>query len=241
VAPLVAIARHLLERGGEDRVTFIYGNRSEDSVILREEVDALAADGRASVEHVLSRPTGDWQGTRGRLDAALLAARWEGFADHRPLSAFLCGPEEFMDAAEEFLVGRGVDLNDIRKESFDLVLNDSESDGSEDLLVPSGAEDPAHEGGAHVVAVVGGEEYGADVEPDEPLLAALLRAEADVPFSCQEGTCASCIVKLAEGTVRVRPGVLQTLRPDDLDQGVVLACLSRARSGSVRIDFDDIF
>ncbi|TCK21319.1 ferredoxin--NADP reductase [Pseudonocardia endophytica] len=242
VAPLVAIARHVLDGGGDDRITFLYGNRTEDGIILREEVDALATHPRVQVRHVLSRPGEDWIGDRGRVDPAYLKGLWESLADPRPLSVFLCGPEEFMTAAEEFLVERGVDINDIRKESFDLVLNDSDDDGADDLLVPDDAADGTEEPvAARVIAVVGGEEYEAETEADEPLLSALLRSGADVPFSCQEGTCASCIVKLAEGKVRIRPGVLQTLRPDDLQEGVVLACLSRARTDRVRIDFDDIF
>ncbi|GLZ50134.1 3-ketosteroid-9-alpha-monooxygenase, ferredoxin reductase component [Actinomycetospora sp. NBRC 106375] len=241
VAPLVAIARHVLDRDLDDRVSFVYGNRTEDSIILREEVDGLAADPRAHVEHVLSRAGEDWAGRHGRVDADLLAALWDSLAGPRPMSVFLCGPEEFMSAAEEFLVARGVDLNDIRKESFDLVLNDdADADGSDDLVVPGTGGDGADPGSARIVAVVGGEEYEADTEPDEPLLSALLRHDADVPFSCQEGTCASCIVKLADGRVRVRPGVLETLRPDDLEEGLVLACLSRPMSEHVRIDFDDI-
>jgi hypothetical protein len=47
-------------------------------------------------------------------------------------------------------------------------------------------------------------------------------------------------VKLTDGQVGVRPGVLQTLRPADLKEGMILACLSRARSARVRIDYDDI-
>lgn len=245
IVPLQAIARHAVSQRTGDRVTLVYGNRTEDSIILRAEVNALAEQG-ATVEHVLSRPPEGWSARAGHVDPAYLADRWTDLSsrtDHAgsgaalPWSVYLCGPEEFMTAAEEFLTRRGVDLDDIRKESFDLVLNDD--DGEPDLLVPEDAPgEPAE--CETLTAVVGGEEITVTPEENEPLLSALLRVSEDVPFSCQEGTCASCIVKLAEGQVGVRPGVLQTLRPGDLKDGLILACLSRARTASVHIDFDDI-
>jgi ferredoxin-NADP reductase len=250
IVPLLAIGRQVTSEQAGHRVTLAYGNRTPDSIILNAEVDALVPAG-ATVEHVLSRPPQGWSGRAGHVDPAYLADRWTDLSsqtDHAgsaasalPLSVYICGPESFMSAAEEFLTERGVPADDIRKESFDLVLNDD--DGEPDLLVPA---EPA-DGDAEPVpcalltAVVGGERIEVTPEPGEPLLTALLRVSDDVPFSCQEGTCSSCLVKLREGQVGVRPGVLKTLHQSDLDEGIILACLSRARTASVDIDFDDIF
>ncbi|MEW2550083.1 ferredoxin--NADP reductase [Streptomyces sp. NPDC047002] len=239
IVPLLAIARDALHSGAGHRVTLVYGNRHTDSVMLREEVEALAADG-AVVEHVLSRPDPSWTGARGRVDPAYLESRWAQWTAEcgLPVSAYLCGPEAFMSDAEEFLTAHGVGIDDIRKESFDLVLDD---DGDEaDLLVPGDAPAAEPEPCTLLTAVLGGENIEVTPEPGEPLLSALLRVSDDVPFSCQEGTCSSCIVKLTEGQVGVRPGVTKTLRPADLEEGLILACLSRARTESVHIDFDDI-
>lgn len=239
IVPLLAIARHVLSLDAGHQVTLAYGNRYPDSVMLREEVDALARRQDASVEHVLSRPDDDWRGERGHVDASFLERRWQDWTrPGLPVSAFLCGPEAFMDTAEEFLVERGVDLNDIRKESFALVLNDDESEP--DLPVPADYPLDGPEECSSITAVVGGEDIEVMPEPGEPILSALLRVSDDVPFSCQEGTCASCIVRLTKGQVGLRPGVLQTLRPDDLEEGIILACLARPRTESVSINFDDI-
>jgi len=241
IVPLAAIARHVRHRARADgidhRVTLLYGNRHEDTIILRGEVDDLAAQG-VHVEHVLSRPPAGWTGATGHVDPGFLESRWDGLADERPLSVFLCGPEDFMDAAEKWLVERGVPLDDIRKESFDLVLNDDDSEPA--MVVPAEAADDEEEDCFLLTAMLGGEEIEVTPEPGERLLSALLRVSEDVPFSCQEGTCSSCIVRLTDGSVAVRPHVLQTLRPGDLGEGLILACLSQARTESVRIDFDDI-
>ncbi len=242
IAPLIAIARHVLGANSGNRVTVAYGNRSVETIILRAEVDSIVESSHAIVEHVLSRPGPGWSGATGHVDPEYLSRRWEAWnRSALPVAAFLCGPEEFMTAAEKFLLERGIAINDIRSESFDLVLNeDDDDDGATDLVIPKSAELIEPQPCSILIAIVGGEEIECVPKDNEPLLSALLRAGADVPFSCQEGTCSSCIVKLREGRVRVRPGVLQTLRPSDLDEGLVLACLSRALTSTVKIDFDDL-
>jgi ferredoxin-NADP reductase len=238
IVPLLAIGRHALSQDRGHRVTLAYGNRHPESIILRGDVDALAPAG-ATVEHVLSRPPQQWPGYGGHVDPEYLAERWfDWTSGPLPISVFLCGPEDFMSAAEKFLVEQGVDVNDIRKESFDLVLNDDDSEP--DLLVPQDYDLDEPEDCFMLTAVLGGAVIEVTPEPGEPLLTALLRVSDDVPFSCQEGTCSSCIVKLVDGQVGIRPGVLQTLRPADLEEGLILACLSRARTESIRIDFDDV-
>lgn len=238
IVPLQAIARDALSGGSGDRVTLAYGNRHEESIILRKEVDRLVEIG-ATVEHVLSRPPGEWSGATGHVDHDFLQRRWSDWFDGTgPDVAYLCGPEKFMLAAEEQLIASGMNVNDIRKESFDLVLNDDEDEP--DVLVPAADGDEEPQECVMLTAVLGGDEIEVTPEPGEALLTALLRVSDDVPFSCQEGTCSSCIVKLVEGRVGVRPGVLQTLRPADLDEGLILACLSRARTEAVRIDFDSV-
>lgn len=243
IAPILSIGRWLLECGKDHKVTLVYGNKTPDSVILADEIAELAAahPDHCFVEHVMSRVDDDWQGAKGRIDRSYIQGRfpdWDDRSGDLPMIFYMCGPEGFMDAAESVLQEFGVPLKSIHRESFDMILED---DGDEPGLEVAAAEAAGEEGETtRIVAIVGGEEYEADWREGEDILAALLRVEADVPFSCQEGTCSSCISKLTEGSVEVRPGVLQTLRQDDLDEGLTLACLSRPKTKSVRIDFDEI-
>jgi ferredoxin-NADP reductase len=241
IVPLYAIARHLAHQrdssGVDHRATLMYGNRSYGSIIMREEVDALTRLD-VDVRHVLSRPPQGWVGAVGHVDAEYLESCWEALVGGGPaLMVYLCGPEGFMAAAESWFLDHGAPIDDIRKESFDLVLNDDV--GEPDLLVPPEQDGDADECSL-LTAAIGGREIEVTPEPGERLLSALLRVTDDVPFSCQEGTCSSCIVRLTEGGVGLRPQVLQTLRPADLDEGLVLACLATARTRRVRIDFDNI-
>jgi ferredoxin-NADP reductase len=242
IAPLFSIARHVLSENVGHRVTIAYGNRSCDSIILADELNELVKNfaDRCTLEHVLSRAEASWSGRRGHVDPAYLAERFDTWhaLSPLPMAVYICGPDSFMNSTEQFFVDRGLALEKIRKESFDLVLND---DGGEpDLLVTASNATEEAVASARIFAVVSGEEVEVESEAGEPILAALLRSGADVPFSCQEGTCSSCITKLKEGAVHIRPGALKTLRQADLDEGLILACLSRPASPVVRVDFEDL-
>jgi len=238
VAPMIPIARALLDSKLRHKITFACGNRSETDIMLRGDIDALAAHPDVTVEHVISRDE-SWPGARGRIDRAYLQAQLPAWTERcgSPMLAYLCGPEAFMDAAESALMCFGLDRNNIRMESFDLVLND-EDDGE---ALPLTCDNPGEAGPCETItAVVTGEEIEVVPEEGETILDALVRVDADVPFSCQEGTCSSCISKLTAGAAEVRPSVLKTLREDDLEEGLTLACLTRPTARHVRIDFDEI-
>ncbi len=242
IAPILPIGRWLLECGQGHRVTFVYGSRIPDAVILGDELAELVASHpeTCTAEHLMSRADEGWSGTRGRINRAYIEGRfavWES-SSALPIVVYMCGPEGFMDTAESTFQTLGIPLEQIHRESFDMVLSD---DDGEPGLTVTGTTDPGEEGTtSRIVAVVGGEEYEADWEEGEDILSALIRAKADVPYSCQEGTCSSCIAKLTEGRVEVRPGVLRSMRQSDLDEGLTLACLSRPRTRNIRIDFDEI-
>jgi ferredoxin-NADP reductase len=240
IAPMVPIARQLLASDPRHKVTLAYGNRTADDIILEAEVRDLSRQyPNCTVEIILSRADPDWSGPTGHIDPSFLARHhigWAAQAPQLPITVYLCGPEPFMDAAESFYMAQGVALADIRRESFSIALDDDEPP-----ITVRGPVDVGIEGaGERIVAVVGNTEYAADVHADESILAALLRCGADVPHSCQEGTCSSCISKLTEGSVQVHAGVLKTLRQADLEEGLLLACLARPTTKAVRIDFDNI-
>ncbi len=243
IAPILSIVRWLLENEEDHKVTLVYGNRTPESVILATEVEELEGryPDRCFVEHIMSRANSDWLGATGRIDRSYIQKRfpdWDDRSNDLPTIFYMCGPEGFMDAAESTFQEFGIPLKHIHRESFDMILED---DGEEPGLEVNGTESVDEVGETtKIVVVVGGEEYEASWKKGEDILSALLRAEADVPFSCQEGTCSSCISKLTVGQIEARPGVLQTLRQEDLDEGLTLACLSKPKTKNIRIDFDEI-
>ncbi len=69
---------------------------------------------------------------------------------------------------------------------------------------------------------------------DESILSVLLRNGLDMPYTCQLGTCGSCVVPLLAGVPDHRDKVLS----DELKAGnkLIALCVSRAQSDALLID-----
>lgn len=78
-----------------------------------------------------------------------------------------------------------------------------------------------------------------DARADETLLTAALRQGIMLPYSCRNGTCASCKCRLVEGEVEYPFNPPAALNPDELADGAVLACQAVAR-GDLTIQADEI-
>jgi 3-ketosteroid 9alpha-monooxygenase subunit B len=67
------------------------------------------------------------------------------------------------------------------------------------------------------------------------LVDALLDAGIDVPHSCREGRCGSCVCTVVSGEVDMAPN--DVLEPADRQAGLILACQARPVSDAVHIEF----
>jgi ferredoxin len=68
--------------------------------------------------------------------------------------------------------------------------------------------------------------------PDETLVAAAARAGIELPTSCRNGTCRTCMCQVRCGEVAYRiqwPGLL----PEEKDDGWILPCIAYPRSDLV--------
>ena len=70
----------------------------------------------------------------------------------------------------------------------------------------------------------------------EKLLDVLVAKGIDAPFSCREGHCGACATTLVSGEVDMETN--DVLEPEDLEEGLILACQSRPKSDSVEVSYD---
>jgi 3-ketosteroid 9alpha-monooxygenase subunit B len=70
----------------------------------------------------------------------------------------------------------------------------------------------------------------------EKLLDVLLADGIEAPYSCQEGHCGACATTLVSGEVEMETN--DVLEPDDLAEGLILACQSRPASDAVEVTYD---
>lgn len=117
IAPLLGILRQLHLENDPRPTLLAYGNRRQEQIVFRDELDTLAEFHRTSVIYALYEPPGDWEGHRGMLDADFFRDRFSD-PDMRSWLYVICGPPAMMDAAETALIGLGVPASQILCERF---------------------------------------------------------------------------------------------------------------------------
>ncbi|KAF9884796.1 hypothetical protein FE257_001212 [Aspergillus nanangensis] len=93
------IARILLTEGDETKIRVVDANKTEDDILMREELDAFAREhpGQIEVAHVLSHPGEGWKGERGLVNGEILHRC--AFAPDEKSIALLCGPPAMIQKA----------------------------------------------------------------------------------------------------------------------------------------------
>ena len=120
---------------------------------------------------------------------------------------YVCGPQGFMDAVLNAGRAAGWPEERLHREYFAAAPVDHTNDGSFELEIASSGK---------VIKVL----------PDQTALAALHAAGIDIPMSCEQGVCGTCLTRVKAGTPDHRD---QYLEPDEQaasDQ--FLPCCSRA-------------
>ncbi|HYO00724.1 MAG TPA: ferredoxin--NADP reductase [Mycobacterium sp.] len=221
ITPMMAILKSALSEGS-GRVTLVYANRDEKSVIFAATLRELAAEypDRFTVVH--------WIETVQGLPSSAALGNLVGPYVER--EAFICGPGPFMTAAEEALMAEGAAPARIHIEVFKSL----ESDPFAAIVVE---EDDGEEGPATAVVTLDGETQEIRWPRHAKLLDVLLDKGLDAPFSCREGHCGACAVLVKSGKVDM--DVNDVLEASDLDEGLILACQAKPASDSVEVTYDE--
>jgi len=112
IAPLLGILRELRLAGDSRKVRLVYGNRTREQILYREELSG------EDVIHVLSEPPEDWQGETGLIDGVLLDRVLSPDQVQEWLFV-VCGPSGMMDVVEDHLIARGTPSGRILSERFE--------------------------------------------------------------------------------------------------------------------------
>ncbi|WP_027996465.1 ferredoxin--NADP reductase [Simplicispira psychrophila] len=227
ITPVFAILRSVLARG-EGRITLLYANRDEKSVIFKNELKALAEahPSRLTVIHWLDSV----QGVPSVAQLAELARH------HRAAQAFICGPGPYMDAAVAALQAMEMPSERIHVERF-ASLPDEETLAAATAIAQAAPPLPGAVESAVVEVLLDGETHTLHCSGTETLLEAALKAGLKAPYSCQAGMCASCMCQVVEGSVHLRHN--DVLDKKDLAKAWTLACQAVPTSERLRIKFPE--
>ncbi len=234
ITPLFSMLKSILHVEPNSRIWLIYGNRTENSIIYKQHLDAMAQvyAKRLQITHVLSQPTANWTGLTGRVNQHTLTRLLENvpITELQGADFYLCGPDGLMDETRRALAVLGVTSERVHKESF--------LTAPAETHVGEVTEEPEGEGSGtpEVTVLYEGTEYKFAVGPHQTILEAALDLDIDLPYSCQAGMCTACLGKCVSGKVTLDEE--DGLTDAELKAGYLLTCVAHPVGSGVVIEID---
>lgn len=234
ITPVLSLIKTALATESQSTFTLIYGNQYVQSVIFKEEIEALKNRymNRLQVVHILSRERMESDLNYGRIDTEKCNLLWNTLLSHsNPDQFFVCGPEEMILSVKDFLLSKNIPSSHIH---FELFTSNTSSDKKTEYK-------EAHKADAgkmcKLTIKVDDRSFDLDLAYDgDTILDAALKHGADLPFACKGGVCCTCRAKVMEGKVDME--VNYALEEEEVEQGFVLTCQAHPTSDRVIIDFD---
>ena len=225
ITPLMSAIRYLTDQSWPGEIFLIYACARLEDLIFREELEYLRhRHPKLHFTIVLSKEDSPaWSGPRGFVTKELLQSTVPDLPRRR---VHLCGPPPMMEAVKAALAAAGVPAEQVKTELF---------------LSPDPRRIPAP--GAEVttaapelpttVCTFARSRKEARLTPDKTVLEAAEEVGVPIDYSCRQGYCGVCKVRLLSGQVTME--VVDGLTPAEKAGNVILACQAKA-TADVAVD-----
>lgn len=186
ITPFLSMA-YAIRDGIEDfNLTILFGSRTEETILFREELDAIcAACPKVKVVHVLSHE--EKEGFEHGFITAELIKKYA----QEPYSVFICGPEAMYRFVAAEIEKLELPRKNVRRELLGVTKSVWEQEG-----YPAECKDKTFKLTIHQ----GPSQWTVDASANEPILVAIERAGVAAPSRCRSGECGWCRSKLVSGT-----------------------------------------
>jgi len=237
ITPLFSIIKTALKAEPNSKCYLVYANRDEDSIIFKDEIDALeAAHDNFKVIHSLDNPKGEWMGYRGFLTKEKISeiARQELGLNYPVAQYYTCGPGPLMDVVVEGLKNISVRDENIHTEYFTAVAKKETPESADSAGEALNYSEEVIE--RKITVEVFGEQKEITVKPEQTILIAAQDAGMDPPYSCCVGVCTTCRAKVRSGKTSMEER--EGLSDAEIDEGYILTCQAHPLSDDVDLVFE---
>ncbi len=213
ITPFYSMAAAIVDGIEDFDMVILYGSRTSDGILLKDEIEELAAksNGRVKVVHVLSHEEKEGY-EHGFLNAEII----KKYAPEGDYSVFMCGPKAMYDFCIEECKKLGLPKRRYRAEMSGDYMN-----------VQKNADFPKETDGKEYKLTVDirGEKQTVVCKGGETLLWAMEKAGIKAPSHCRSGECGWCHSKLVSGEVYI-PEDADGRRLGDKKFGWIHPCVS---------------
>lgn len=219
ITPVLSLIKTLLVTT-DRQVRLLYGNQNHEAVIFHDELASLVAvhAHRFTVTHHL-------YDERGYVTSKDVGDFLLGSASP---SVYVCGAPEFADTVLGHLVAAGHPGERLFVESF--ATGTAVVDRAEGIVAPTIVTD-------ELVLKLRGRRHTLSYTPGDTILESGRRAQLNPPFSCESGTCASCMAFVKKGDVVMAAN--SALSTEEVAEGWVLTCQGYPASERVVIEYPE--
>jgi ring-1,2-phenylacetyl-CoA epoxidase subunit PaaE len=233
ITPMLSIIKTVLKSEPKSKINLFYGNRDEQSIIFKKQIDEIANanSARFTVASVLEHaPAGANALTIGMLTPEKIKTLLAKYVDLKNDNEFfICGPGPMMENVKSVLNELKVDQKKIHIEYFTAVAEavKAEEEKSARPIIQS-----------KLTVILDDEETIFDLASNgKSVLDVAQEAGLDVPFACKGGVCCTCRAKLMEGKVIMDQNF--ALSQEEVELGYVLTCQSHPITERVVISYDE--
>lgn len=231
ITPLMSILKSILEVETKSKISLIYGNRDENSIIFKNELQALEEKyaERLRIIHILSTPSELWIGMKGLpLRHVILGIVQDLMrADELQKSYWMCGPAAMMEETQAALGFLGIGREAIHREVFTAALPDTDA--------PKAVVTEGKRGDYTITARLDGVEKRILVKENQTILEAAISEGMDPPYACQMGVCCTCRAIVHSGKVEMEED--EGLSDAEIADGYVLTCQSHPLTDDVVLEY----
>ena len=225
ITPMMCVVRYLTDRSFPGDIFFIYGARTAQDFIFREELEYLEKRHprlhlAVTMEKVENKP---WTGAVGRISKEFVAHAVPDIARRR---VHVCGPPPMMEAVKAQLLELGVAKEKIKTEAFGPAKG-----AVPPAAAPASAPTPQPAADAAVSSAQASIRFSKSnkdvpLAPDKSVLETAESVGVPIDFQCRVGTCGICKIQLLEGEVTME--VQEALTPEDKANKIILACQAKS-------------
>ncbi|WP_026462700.1 ferredoxin--NADP reductase [Adhaeribacter aquaticus] len=263
ITPLLAMAKAVLHDEPKSRVTLIYGNRNEGTVIFKNKLTDMVAEyaGRFAVEHVFSQPKSSGETQKSGVFKSLSSLfskkkeepapveptlhKYTGRLNRKMLIQILenlnfsgAPNTEYYLCGPEGMMTEAREALNILKVAPERIYKESfvtEKEKQQPLEGSVTLEETGEKKEEHLVTLIyEGAEYKVPVKKGQTILEAGLAQEIDLPYSCQAGLCTACRGKCLSGKVHLDER--DGLSDAEINEGYVLNCVGHPITDNVVIE-----
>lgn len=226
ITPIMSMIKSAIKE--DCTFTLVYGNKSAEKTIFKDELDALALNNdNLKVHYIYSQQNAD-TALFGRIDTGNANYFLKNiYKETRFDEAFLCGPEQMIKTVTETLIENNINKENIHYELFSVTLDNTSEDNAD---IPNG--------NTEITILLDDDETTFVMSQQKNILEAALKEDLDAPYSCQGGVCSSCLAKVTEGSATMLKN--EILTDDELKEGLILTCQAHPTTPKITIDYDDV-